>query len=167
MLLFIFFVAFIILIFCAPYLLMRLTQKENTIGHWYPVTLLYLKHRSELCDDSFGYRRFIGELLNFAAYFSFLLAIYRQNFNVAAGCLAFAGFISYRTQYFILVHKLYRRARTTTTVGIILAVCCLYFAKTGQVGEGELSFYCFILAMIWHIRITIFRAVHWYKLEKQ
>ena len=167
MLLFIISVAFIILIFCAPYLLMRLTQKENTVGHWYPVTLLYLKHRSEYLDDNFGNRRFIAELLNFGTYFMFILAIFRLNFEVAAVSLAFAGFISYQSEYLILVHKLYKRARMTTIISLVLAGWCLYLAKTGHLGEGEFSFYCFILAMIWHVRITVLRAVHWYKIEAQ
>ena|GEM_PF-3380079 len=160
-------IAFILLIFCAPYLLMRLTQKENTIGHWYPVTLLYLKHRSKYCYDNHNYRRYPAELLNFAAYFMFILAIFRLNFEVAAVSLVFAGFISYQSEYFILIHKLYKRARTTTIFSIILAGWCLYLAKTDYLREGELSFYCFILVLIWHVRITVFRAVHWYKVERQ
>jgi len=159
-------IVFILLIFCAPYLLMKLTQKENTVGHWYPVTLLYLKHRKEYCDDNYGYRRYFTELLNFLAYFMFIVAIFRKDFDVAAVILAFAGFISYQSEYFVLVHKLYKRAKTTTVISLILAGVCLYLAHKGHMGEGELLFYCFILAIIWHVRITVFRAVHWYKLDR-
>lgn len=165
MLLFIF-PLILVLLLSMPFLLVILTKKENTKGHWYPVTLKYLTNRKAALIKEYGVysgvKKYFREFL-IAAHFLWLIAIGKQNLLFVVAFTLLAIWTSYKTEYFVLIHRVYYKARYTSLAASILITLLLYAMLSGGISEGVFGFYGVLVIIFWHARLIAFRAIHWYR----